>query len=284
MRLVSIISVCLNAENEIRDTILSVLKQDCNNFEYLIKDGKSNDQTVKIAESFAPAFAEKGIPFQIISKRDKGIYDAMNVATQKAQGKWILYLNAGDCLANGHVLSQINRNDNFETADVIYGDQILRDRDLYMFKKAKTLENIRFGMPFGHQSVFTKKSLLEESPFSLQYKICSDYLFYLQLYYEKKKFVYIPIVVSIYDVNGISSDIFTSYQERLKIYEEMPIRDEKAIRMVKSWSRKNARKTFVYEHFLKFIPSKLRQIRSDCLKKKTGWLTEEEFFDNKNKK
>lgn len=280
MSIISIITVCLNSEDEIKNTILSVLEQDCDNFEYIIQDGESKDQTVNIAESFAVAFSDRGIPFRINSQRDKGIYDAMNTATQNAQGEWVIFMNAGDCFADKTVLSQIIRNEKLKTADIVYGDVIMRKNNQYLYQKARALEKIRFGMPFCHQSVVTKKELLEAVPFSLQYRICSDYLFFLQMYLEGKEFEYLPMAFTIYDGNGISSDYNACLKEMLKIYEKMPVRDEEAILMVDKCFRKKAKYDFMREHLWNHIPSKLRQIGQDYLRKKAGWKTEEEIFLN----
>lgn len=57
----TVITVCLNAESVIEQTICSVLNQTCLDYEYLVKDGGSQDRTVSIAESFAPAFSNKGV-------------------------------------------------------------------------------------------------------------------------------------------------------------------------------------------------------------------------------
>lgn len=278
MKLFSIITVCLNAEDIIENTILSVLSQSCDNFEYIIQDGGSRDKTLKIAESFSSAFADKGIPFKIVSQKDSGIYDAMNKATDKAQGEWILYLNAGDCFANSTVLSQVIKNANFENSDVIYGDVILEQGNLYMYKKAAPLETIRFGMPFCHQSVFVRKALLNAFPFSLQYKISGDFLFFLQMYYSEKNFEYLPMAISIYDINGISSDKYARQTEKLKIYESMPIRDEEAIQKAKESLKEESNKKSKHELLRKFIPTKFRQIRHEHWLKKSGWKTHEEFF------
>lgn len=287
MKLFSILTVCLNAEKEIKGTIQSVFEQDFDDYEYLIQDGASSDQTVKIVESFAPAFAEKGITFRVISEKDRGIYDAMNRVAKKAQGKWLLYMNAGDYFVDGTVLNSVSRNEALETADIVYGDEILRNNDRYMYKKARPIETIRFGMPFRHQSTFNRKELFADTSYSLKYRIGSDYLFYLQMYLKGKKFVYIPMAISIYEVNGISSDTKALLQERLEIYEDMPKRDEEAIQKVQEWleneERVQKRKKFMYEHLWKFTPKILRQIRRRFLKEKTGWKTEKEFFTELNK-
>ena len=106
MKRFCIITVCLNAEKVLEKTILSVLNQEFNEYEYLIKDGCSYDSTLRIAESYTSAFRKKGISYRIISQKDQGIYDAMNQAACAAQGEWILYMNAGDCFANNLVLKQ----------------------------------------------------------------------------------------------------------------------------------------------------------------------------------
>lgn len=120
----TIITICLNMEKEIGKTIDSVLHQTCTDFEYIIKDGISKDRTVGIAESYAPAFAERGIPYRILVQPDKGIYDAMNQATCEAQGEWVLYMNAGDMFASSDVLRMAEQSGKLETADIVYGDRI----------------------------------------------------------------------------------------------------------------------------------------------------------------
>lgn len=116
----TVITICLNAEENINDTIRSVLGQTCTDFEYIIKDGLSKDKTVEIAQSYNSAFLERGISYRIISQADQGIYDAMNQAVQEAQGEWVLYMNAGDIMANASVLEQVKESSCMDEADVMY--------------------------------------------------------------------------------------------------------------------------------------------------------------------
>ena len=282
MNYFTIITVCLNAADVLDKTIMSVLAQDCGDFEYLIKDGGSGDDTLKIAESYVPAFAEKGIPFRILSQPDRGIYDAMNQAAQAAQGEWVLYMNAGDRFADRSVLSQAYGDPSFHTADVVYGDVITQYNDLYQYKKAHTLEALWFVMPFCHQSVFTKKELLTATPYSLRYRISSDHQFYLRLYTEGKRFAYLPFAISIFDTQGVSSDTVTRNREILAILEEMPNRNEEAIQNAKIRLEKCEKKEKRNVFLRKIVPMPIRRMRADYLRRKANGKTEKEFFSDRN--
>lgn len=280
----SVITICFNAEKEIEDTILSVLNQTTADFEYLVKDGVSTDRTVDIARSFIPAFAEKGIPYRVISQPDSGVYDAMNQAVQQSQGEWMVFMNSGDCFANETVLDQVKNSGCLTNADVVYGDTILKRQNLYSYGKAYPLEKIQVELPFCHQSSFTRRELFQNNCYSTQYRICSDHRFYLQLYREGKRFAYFPMEVSIFDLSGISSTMYElAYRETIQILEEMPDRDIEAIRIRTEQNKRRNRAVFLHEHLWKYIPKRLRQKRREWMDKnrKNGWKTEEEFFGQK---
>ena len=93
---ISIITVCYNSSKTLSRTIESVLNQNGVHLEYLIIDGASSDNTVKIAESYKRSFSQKGISYIINSEPDKGIYDAMNKGIQFASGDVIGILNSDD--------------------------------------------------------------------------------------------------------------------------------------------------------------------------------------------
>lgn len=88
----SIITVCFNACNELQNTVKNVLAQEWTNFEYLVIDGASTDDTVSFLEQSTTLFAAKKIPFHFISEKDHGIYDAMNKGIRIASGDWLLFL------------------------------------------------------------------------------------------------------------------------------------------------------------------------------------------------
>ena len=90
---ISIVTVVYNGENSIRKTIESVLCQEFKDYEYIIVDGLSQDNTVSIAKEYEERFEGR---LRIFSERDKGIYDAMNKGIRLAKGDYIWLVNADD--------------------------------------------------------------------------------------------------------------------------------------------------------------------------------------------
>ena len=91
--LFSIVTVCFNSGRTIRRTIESVLAQNCEDYEYIIIDGKSSDDTMSIVESYESAFKGK---LSFVSEPDKGIYDAFNKGVSRAKGDFIWIVNSDD--------------------------------------------------------------------------------------------------------------------------------------------------------------------------------------------
>ena len=72
---ISVITVTFNRAETVRDTIESVLRQEYTDYEYLIIDGSSKDNTVDIIKEYEPKFSGR---MRWISEKDKGMYDGIN--------------------------------------------------------------------------------------------------------------------------------------------------------------------------------------------------------------
>ena len=90
---ISIVTVCYNAERSIKSTIESVLKQTYTDYEYILIDGKSTDNTYKIVCSYDKKFKNRGVQYRHISEQDQGIFDAMNKGIQMARGRYINFIS-----------------------------------------------------------------------------------------------------------------------------------------------------------------------------------------------
>ncbi len=220
MPLVSIVTVCRNAVNEIAKTIESVLLQKGIDFEYVVIDGKSSDGTLDVIKNYAEKAHSQNIRFSYTSEADKGIYDAMNKGVMLTKGRWICFLNAGDTFYKQDTLYQVFKGKIADDVGVVYGDTI----EMYRFGQVFVSADEKKGgdpiMPFCHQSSFTRRGLMTEYKFDVKYKILADHDLFYRLRNDGVKFLHIPVVVSEYDaIYGISANNPLSLQlERHKIY------------------------------------------------------------------
>lgn len=190
--LVTVVTVTYNAEDLLENTILSVINQSYKNIEYIIIDGASTDETVDIIKKY-----EDKISYWI-SETDEGIYFAMNKAIEKASGKWINFMNAGDTFVD-HTTIQKVMNSLEKDTELIYGDHIC-DGVIGSVKERK----ITRSMPSCHQSLFVKTALMRQYPYNTFYRISADYEFLLKMYKLGKKFQYIEEPIANYLRNGFS--------------------------------------------------------------------------------
>ena len=111
----SIIIPTFNSAKTLSRCLDSVISQSFTDWEVLMMDGVSNDDTIKIASSCQDS------RIRIYSEPDKGIYDAMNKGIDKSRGEWLYFLGSDDYLFNSHSLEDVFKND-IEKYDVVYGD------------------------------------------------------------------------------------------------------------------------------------------------------------------
>ena len=180
----SVITVVKNDQHNISNTIKSINNQSYKDFEYLIIDGKSTDETLTKILEF------KNKINILISENDKGIYHAMNKAIKLTKGKIIIFVNSGDLLTK-NALKDVNRvfqkNKNF---DFVFGtvkrhytsSSILK----YGVNKKKLLYNFDFAT--SHSAGFFLKSrvLWKHGLLNTRFKHSADYDLYYRLIIRKK--------------------------------------------------------------------------------------------------
>ncbi len=195
-QLISVITVCFNAEKTIRSTMESVLNQTYPSLEYLIIDGGSSDHTKLIVEEMKPRFEKKGVRFVFISEPDNGIYHAMNKGLALSHGTWVNFMNSGDSFFDDKVIEDIFKASIDSEEKVIYGNTVLHldFGDVVMFPKQ--IEYMQKKMAFCHQSVFVYGDLMREWKFNQEYRLAADYDFFYRYYQKGYKFRYIDRIVS----------------------------------------------------------------------------------------
>lgn len=187
---VSVITVVFNGAEKLEETIKSVLNQTYGNVEYIIMDGGSKDGTVDIIKKYEHQLA------YWISAPDKGIYDAMNKAIDKATGEWINFMNCGDRFASPDVLELFAKE---YDADILYGDAVIQYTNFDATFRKHPLHTMWKHSPFCHQACFVKTSLMKEYKYNLKYKIGADHDIFYRAYMEGKRFVSLPINICYFD-------------------------------------------------------------------------------------
>lgn len=216
--MISIVTVCLNPGPCIKNTLDSVLSQKNCDFEYIIKDGGSTEEEKNFL-SYLVEQSDLQEKIQYISKKDTGIYDAMNQAIEYCHGEWILYLNAGDILYSSDSLARVFCQKDIEKNDVIYGNAIARDTDKDGIWYAD-IGLISKKMPFCHQTCFIKTELLKKFKFDESYKIAGDYDMIIRLFQSNLKFYNSNKIVSVYYLNGVSSVQYCNRLIELRLVRE----------------------------------------------------------------
>ena len=217
---VSVITVCYNCESTIESTVKSALEQNYPSCEYIIIDGGSTDKTVDIIKQYA------GQIECIISEKDNGIYDAMNKGIDICKGDYVFFLNSGDRFYNNSVITDIMTKSSGQ--DIIYGDLMLDDKKDSLKKHTQPAKINRFLFicrTISHQATFVKLDMFQKyGKFDEKYKISADVDFFLRVIFKSEvSIVYIPVIISFYNMYGISSDPKTSalrYRDRLRIQKE----------------------------------------------------------------
>lgn len=198
---ISIITITYNASQVLQRTIDSVTAQDYPHIEYIIVDGKSKDATMNLVQAAGSAI------HKVVSEPDKGLYDAMNKGLAMATGDYVLFLNAGDELADGHVLSAVFA---LPAADVYYGQAMLVNLDGKSLGLREPLppeklnwKSLQWGMSVCHQAFIIRRD--KAVNYDLQYRICADIDWMIRSLKQCETTAKTEGLVCLFLIDGVSS-------------------------------------------------------------------------------
>jgi len=197
----SIITVVYNNARDIECTIQSIVNQTYTNIEYIVIDGKSTDGTLQIIEGYKDRIA------QLLSEKDKGIYDAMNKGLQLATGDYVIFMNSGDEFFEPTTVEKVF--DTAPDADIYYGEtEMVNDareslgRRRHKIPEKFTWRSFKYGMSVSHQAIYIRRSLT--GLYDSRYQLSADIDWILSAAKKAKKIVKVEGYVAKYLVGGMS--------------------------------------------------------------------------------
>ena len=194
----SIITVNYNDAQGLKGTIKSVICQTFQDYEFIIIDGGSTDNSKSIIEEY-----QNQIDYWI-SEPDEGIFNAMNKGILASKGDYLIFMNSGDCFYNEKVLEN---SLHYLKSDFVIGSIKRKEDDTTMNYELSDISMMTFykgAIP--HQATFHKRSLFLNSLYDETLKISSDWKFFFQkIIFENASYNIMPVVVCSFDTTGISS-------------------------------------------------------------------------------
>lgn len=199
----SIIIPTYNSAATLSDALQSIVDQSFKNFEILIMDGVSTDNTLDIARSFSDE------RIRIYSEKDSGVYDAMNKGIDKAHGEWLYFLGSDDTLYDYEVLHDMaNIIETKPESQFVYGNAYFLKRK-EIWDGEFTLHKLLFDRNICHQAIFFRRDIFHlVGKYDLQYKVFADWDLNIRIFWNPLivKNFYDRIIANYLDGQGISTD------------------------------------------------------------------------------
>lgn len=204
-----------NSGKTLRNSLDSLLNQSFQDWECIISDGGSTDNTLAILEEYH----SRDNRFSYKSEPDKGIYDALNKALERASGEWVYVLGSDDkVLYDGlsHLYEMVKPD-----AGVVYGDiyAVFADGSK-KYVKAKAAKTMTYIMAPSHQGMIMRRNLMiKHQGFNIAYRVRGDFDLTQRVYLTGVDFLYKSIPVAEVLQTGLSCQL--SYKNHLERYEIM---------------------------------------------------------------
>ena len=212
MTKISIITVTFNRAHIIKDAIEGVLKQEYKNYEYIIVDGASKDNTVDILKEYEPKFEGR---MRWISEPDEGLYDAINKGIKMAKGDVVGIINSDDFFHRPDTFTLIANAFEDEKVDAIYADERdvnpanLEKNTRYCIANYFKPWMFRIGVMPAHATFYARKCLFEKyGYYKKDYKIAADMELMIRfMYVNKIKTKYLPFPLVTFREGGVSTQL-----------------------------------------------------------------------------
>ena len=199
---ISIVTANLNTGRALKNTINNLEKLK-DSYEFIIIDGASIDDSLSV-------ISKANNLTHYITESDSGISDAFNKGIKYSNNEYVLFLNAGDLLADGAIDIYFSTIDEYPDVDVFYGDlKYFSDKNIHGYIEIPNINNIWKFMSIYHPGMLVKKSAYEKiGGYDLNYHYAMDSEWVHRAIKSNMKFHYIPHVLAKMSLGGKSDKYF----------------------------------------------------------------------------
>lgn len=234
--ILSVVTVVLDDPDGLIRTGESLLKQTLRP-EWVVVDGGSSKSTLAVLHSF-------GDEVRWISEKDKGIYDAMNKGVGMCRGRYVVFLNAGDCFSDSGVVSDVcaflSTPQGLSVDVLCCGANLVLADGRKVYRPPRIVaEYIWHGLPANHQATYYRRAVLGAQPYDLRFKICGDYFLAATLYVKNATFGYLDQPVVEFFLDGVS------YSWRKELFMEPYAIQQQVLIIALGWRILSLAKRFV---------------------------------------
>lgn len=213
---ITVITAVYNSEATVAEAIASVAAQNYLNFEHLIIEGKSKDDSLAAIEAAAH---ERMV---LVSEPDKGIYDALNKGISRATGDVVGFLHSDDFLAHSDVLTRIAAGFKDPTVEAVFSnlDYVAQSDTSRIVRRWATgpfaPQRLKRGWMPAHPTLYLRRSVYEQiGMFDTAFRIAADYDFILRYFSQTStRSVYIPEVLYKMRLGGESNRDFARIKRK----------------------------------------------------------------------
>lgn len=279
MNKLSIITINFNNSEGLKKTINSIKCQSSKDFEYLVIDGGSSDNSVEVIRE------NSSIVDYWISEKDNGVYHAMNKGVKVATGDYCIFMNSGDVFYDEKVIEHVIPS--LDNTDVIVGSTWLSFGRLVVAPRDVPMRYF-YNETLQHQSSFIKRELLLKYPYDETLHYVSDWKFWIQtLVFADYTYKPLDFLISIYDFSGMSTINYKSCaaeknQELNKFFPTKVLRDYEKLVVGDDWEDKLYLKMKGSDyHRIFYIYNVIILKFFSLFKKSAHWIYEFPIYKNK---
>jgi glycosyltransferase involved in cell wall biosynthesis len=186
----SIITPSFNQARFLTDCVESVLSQTGVDFEHIVTDAGSSDETRDVLERYPH--------LQWTSEPDAGMSDGINKGFLQASGDWVMWLNCDDYLLPGALTTVADFIRSHQEADVVHGDCIYVNADKTLIRRkydtpVDEWDFLFVGCCIPSTSTFYRREIIAAGHLlDVELRNCMDWEYFLRLHRLGYRFGYVP--------------------------------------------------------------------------------------------